>query len=104
MMDIEVIKAKVRANQYVYSHHGEIERVADDLTFAQVEESLLNGEILDQYPDTGRGESCLIVGFAGKTPIHTVCGWRGDKVAIVTVYIPRPPKWIDPWTRGRKKG
>lgn len=99
-MDLEEIKARVRANQYAYSLHAEIERKAEGLTFAQVEEALLNGEILEQYPDTGRGESCLIVGFAGDTPIHIVCGWRGDRVALITVYVPRPPKFIDPWTRG----
>lgn len=101
-MDIEKIKTKVRANLYVYTHHAEIERKADELTHSQVEEALLNGEILEQYPDTGRGESCLIVGFAEDVPIHVVCGWRGEKVALVTVYIPRPPKFIDPWTRGEK--
>ena len=101
-MDIEEIKAKVCANQYVYTHHAEIERRADELTFTQVEEALLSGEILEQYPDTGRGESCLIVGFAGNVPIHVVCGWRGEKVAIITVYIPNLPKFIDPWTRGEK--
>ena len=86
-MDIEEIKAKVRANRYVYTHHAEIERRADELTFAQVEVSLLNGEILEQYPDTGRGESCLVVGFAEDLPIH-VCSWRGETVALITVYIP----------------
>ena len=99
-MDIEEIKAKVLANEYVYTHHADIERKADELTFAQVEEALLNGEILEQYPDTGRGESCLIVGFAKDVPIHAVCGWRGEKMALITVYIPRPPKFVDPWTRG----
>jgi hypothetical protein len=99
-MDIEEVKARVRANQYVYSYHAEIERHADALTFAQVEKAILSGEILEQYPDTGRGESCLIVGFAGSVPIHAVCGWRGDKVALITVYIPRPPHFTDPWTRG----
>ena len=101
-MDVEEIKAKVRANEYVYSLHAEIERGADELTFAQVEEALLSGEILEQYPDTGRGESCLIVGFAGNVPIHVVCGWRGEKVALITVYVPRLPKFVDPWTRGAK--
>lgn len=101
-MDIEEIKVQVRANQYVYSFHAEIERRADELTFAQVEEALLNGEILEQYPDTGRGESCLIVGFAGDLPIHAVCGWRREKLALITVYVPRPPKFVDPWTRGGK--
>ena len=101
-MDINGIKAKVHANDYVYSQHAELERRVDDLTFAQIHESLLNGQILEQYPDTGRGESCLVVGFAGELPIHVVCGWRGDKVALITVYVPRPPKFIDPWTRGER--
>ena len=101
-MDIEKIKAKVRANLYVYTLHAEMERKVDGLTYAQIEEALLNGEILEQYPDTGRGESCLVVGFAKDVPIHVVCGWRGEKVALITVYIPRPPKFIDPWTRGEK--
>lgn len=101
-MDIEEIKAKVRTNQYFYSLHADMERQADGLTLAQVEEALLNGKILEQYPDTGRGESCLIVGFAGDEPVHVVCGWRGEKAALVTVYVPRPPKFVDPWTRGEK--
>lgn len=99
-MDIESIKAKVRDDRYVYSHHAEIERRAEALTFAQVEEALLNGQILEQYPDSGRGASCLVVGFAGKMPIHAVCGWRVERVALITVYVPRPPKFTDPWTRG----
>lgn len=99
-MEIEEIQAKVQANLYVYTAHGDIERQADGLTFSQVEEALINGEILEQYPDTGRGESCLVLGYAGENPIHIVCGWRGDRVAIITVYLPSPPNFIDPRTRG----
>lgn len=51
-MNIEEIKVKLRANEYIYSHHAEIERRAEALTFAQVEDALLNGRILEQYPDT----------------------------------------------------
>ncbi len=99
-MDIEEIKAKVRVNKYVYTHHAEIERKVDKLTFVQVEIAILNGKIVEQYDDTGRGESCLVMGFAEDIPIHIVCGWRGEKISIITVYIPRPPKFIDPYTRG----
>ena len=102
LMDIDEIKARIRAGRYVYSQHAEIERRADGLTFAQIEEALLSGEILEQYADTGRGESCLIVGFAGDIPIHSVCGWRGERAALITVYIPRAPKFVDPWTRGER--
>ena len=99
-MDIDEVKSKVKANMYVYTYHAEIERISDDLTFDQIEDALLNGEILEKYDDTGRGESCLIVGFAKNIPIHIVCGWRWEKVVIITVYIPRFPKFVDPWTRG----
>ena len=99
-MDISEIKAKVKALAYVYTQHAELERAADDLTFAQIEEALLDGTILEQYSDTGRGESCLVVGFSETHPIHVVCGWRGEKVAIITVYVPSPPGFVDPWTIG----
>jgi len=101
-MIFEEIKDKIKNNQYVYTLHAEIERKADDLTFYQVEEAILTGEVLENYPDTGRGESCLIIGFSENIPIHAVCGWRGAEIAIITVYIPKPPKFKDPWTRGKK--
>jgi hypothetical protein len=100
-MDIEEIWAKVRSNAYGYTQHAELERAADNLTFSEIEAALLGGAMLEHYPDTGRGESCLIVGFAGKLPIHIVCGWRGDQVVVITVYVPQPPHFVDPWTRGK---
>jgi len=99
-MNIEEIISRVSANQYSYAHHADIKRVTDRPTFAQIEEALLNGEILEEYPDCGRDKSCLIVGFANDEPIHVVCAWRGEKIVLVTVYVPRPPKFVDPWTRG----
>lgn len=103
-MEIEIIREKVKNNEYVYSLHAEIERKADELTFHQIDKALLNCEILEYYPDTGRGESCLVLGFADDIPIHVVCGWRGQQLAIITSYVPKPPKFIDPWTRGKKHG
>ena len=101
-MDINEIKNKILKSGYTFTHHAEIERKADDLAFYQIEEALLDGEILENYPDTGRGESCLVLGFSENIPVHIVCGYRGEKVAVITVYIPGPPKFRDPWTRGKK--
>lgn len=103
MMDIIEIQSAVRAEEYVYSLHADIERRVDGLTLQQIEEAILSSVILEQYPDTGRGESCLLVGFSDGTPVHVVCGWRGKKVVLITVYIPQPPKFVDPWTRGSTK-
>lgn len=101
-MNIDEIKEKVRNSQYEYTLHAEIERKADDLTFYQIEEAILDGDILEQYPDDGRGESCLVFGFSGNIPIHSICGKRGEKITIITVYVPKPPKFTDPWTRSRE--
>jgi hypothetical protein len=101
-MKLDHIKQKVISGAYVYTYHAEIERKADDLAFYQIESSILNGEILEVYPDLGLGESCLVLGFSENIPIHTVLGWRGEKIAIITVYVPKPPKFIDPWTRRKK--
>jgi len=87
-MDIEDIRQCVAKGQHIYSRHAEIERKADKLTFTQIREALLSGEILEQYPDTGRGESCLVVGFAGETPIHIVCGWLSEKVVSLPFMFP----------------
>ena len=72
-----------------------------EMTF-DIESSILNGEILEEYPDLGIGESCLVLGFSENIPIHAVVGWRGEKIAIITVYVPKPPKFIDPRTRRKK--
>ena len=101
MIDIDWIRGKIKQSEYYFSKHGDQARQADNLTIIEVEESLLTGRILEQYPDTGRGESCLVAGFSddGK-PVHVVCGRRGNWLAIVTVYIPTPPKFKSPYERG----
>jgi hypothetical protein len=70
----------------------------------EIEQSVLSRELLEDYPDDPRRHSCLILGFTGADrAIHTVWGLLpDDRVRVITVYIPRPPKWIDPRTRRRR--
>lgn len=101
MFEISWIIEQVRKNKYYFSKHGDQERQNDNLLISEVEEALLSGRIIEQYPNTGRGESCLVVGFTeeGK-PIHVVCGQRGKEMVVITVYIPTPPKFKTPYERG----
>ncbi len=100
-MDIKSIKEKVKSSEYFFSRHGDIERQNDNLSISEVEEAIFNSRVLEQYEDTGRGESCLLVGFTdnGK-PIHIVCGYNENSLVIITVYIPSPPKFKNPYERG----
>lgn len=102
-MEIAAIKKRTKQEQYYFSKHADQERQNENLTVVEIEEALASGRILEQYEDTGRGKSCLVVGFTdtGK-PIYVVCSRRGDWLVIVTVYIPLAPKFKTPWQRGKR--
>jgi hypothetical protein len=95
------IRERVSRDDYEFSIHAEREREDEHILVAELEQCIASGELLEDYPDDPRGHSCLVVGFtqAGRA-IHSVWGLLpDDRVRIITVYIPLPPKWIDPRTR-----
>jgi len=98
----EFIHKEVESQIYIISLHADDERLADGLTIVEVEVALTNCEVIEQYPEDRRGESCLVIGFVGDKPIHFVCGKnRAGHLVLITVYIPSMPKWKDPYTRNR---
>ncbi|PKO22725.1 MAG: hypothetical protein CVU38_07800 [Chloroflexi bacterium HGW-Chloroflexi-1] len=99
--EIEGIKARTRANDFVLSSHADLEAADEEIGIEEIREAILNADMLEHYEDTGRGESCLLLGFVNDRPIHVICGWRHESVLVITVYIPKPPKFINPWTRRR---
>lgn len=101
MFKKEWIVAKLKKEDYYISKHADQEGQNDNLLISEIEEAIESGRILEQYEDTGRGASCLVAGLSksGK-PVHVVCGKRGDRLVIITVYIPCPPKFKTPFERG----
>jgi len=99
----EFIRTEIRNQSYEISIHADDERIADGLTIDDLEVVLSNCQIIEQYPDDPRGESCLAVGYtSAKTPVHVVCGRNpAGHLFLITVYIPSMPKWLDPYTRNR---
>jgi hypothetical protein len=101
-MDIEEIKEKTKLDKYEISFHAEKERYAEDITISDLETAIYNGEILEDYPNDSRGPSCLVLGYSQNQPIHIICGCALMKwIRIITVYIPKLPKWINERTRAK---
>lgn len=100
MITIEWVKKSITNEDYFLSRHADVERKNDNLTLTEIETAMINGLILENYPEDKRGESCLVVGFTdlGK-PIHVVCGKSDNTLIIITVYIPTPPKFKNPYER-----
>ena len=99
-MEIEEIKEKVVYDKYEICFHAEKERYDEDISISDLEAAISSGEILEDYANDPRGPSCLILGYTHNRPIHVVCGYAGMKwIRIITVYIPKLPKWANERTR-----
>ena len=64
---------------------------------------LMNGEIIEQYPDDYPFPSCLLLGYTSTgRPLHIVCGSNGTELWIITAYFPNPANWTDDFRQRRK--
>lgn len=97
-MDILKIIKSLKENKIRISDHADEESQNDNLTFDEIFLSVINGEIIEDYPSDKPYPSCLIYGknFIDE-PIHSVWGYNTDNnwAVLITVYRPDPDRWID---------
>lgn len=97
----QLLERAVREHQLKISLHAAEEALFEEITRLEIQSALLTAELLEDYPDWWLGPSCLIHGVteSGRS-LHLVVSYTGLPVTIITVYEPRPPKWITPTVRG----
>ena len=88
-IDIELIRKLCDSNKIKWTVHC-LERIQErDITIDDVKNCILNGEIIENYPDDFPYPSALIFGLRkNKTVIHVVCGSDQIFLYIITAYIP----------------
>jgi len=59
----------------------------------EIRDAVLYGEIIEEYPEDQRGESCLVFQSEKSRIIHVVCAPKPEYLAIITVYVPSPDQW-----------
>ena len=69
------------------------------ISSSEVERVVLEGEIIEDYPEDVRGPSCLMLGSGGDRPIHVVCSPKDEYLAIITAYVPDPSQWSPDFRR-----
>lgn len=104
-MEIEYIRDRIRNGNYVvsFTHTEKLRR--RKIGLESIEQAIIQGEIIEVYPEDQRGPSCLISGKTSEErPIHVVCGeFQNDALFIITAYEPNPTEWEADW-KTRKKG
>lgn len=98
-MDIQLIQEKLRKGEYHWRQHAIQRSIEREITEEEAVDAILNGEIIEEYPQDKYGPSCLILGKtrAGR-PLHVQCSLP-PTVWIITLYEPDPLEWIDFKTR-----
>jgi hypothetical protein len=97
-MNISDIQTAVTSQQVLITNHADLEAEEDDLQFEEIFASVLNGEIIEHYPDDKPYPSCLILGTtSNEKPIHSVWAYDQNKqiAILITVYCPDPERWIN---------
>lgn len=94
-MTITVIQDKIEQGDHRFSDHAVKRMIERNIDRREVEQAILNGEIIEEYPDDKYSPSCLIYGRTGQgRPLHVQVSLP-PKVVIITVYEPDPVDWVD---------
>jgi hypothetical protein len=91
---------------FIYRAHA-IERIFErDISEDDVEETIKNGKIIEEYLDDKPYPSFLTLGYENrdsKKPLHVVFAKNNDDIIIITAYRPDKSKWINNYQTRIKK-
>ncbi len=88
--DLTLIQQCVRKGQLWFTNHAVKRMLERAISDDEVREVILNGEIIEDYPQDKYGPSCLIYGKTrAMRPLHVQCS-APPRVRVITVYPPNP--------------
>ncbi|HUT55482.1 MAG TPA: DUF4258 domain-containing protein [bacterium] len=100
-MTIKEIQDKIKAGSHRYSDHAVKRMIKRSIEDHEVEQAVLTGEIIEEYPRDKYSPSCLVFGTTDKgRPLHVQVSFP-PQVVIITVYEPDQDEWTDYRVRRR---
>jgi len=105
-MDFIALVKRSAERRVLYSLHAldEMNAEIEIITTAEIRHVILNGAIIEDYPEDKRGHSCLMFAKTEKgRPVHIVCSPKEEYLAIITAYVPSLEKWEPDFKTRRKK-
>lgn len=105
MLDPESIAARLRdqatRDAVRVSVHAHQEMYAENFSYEQVREVLVDPRVVEVYGEHKRGPCCLVCRKSSDGRyLHVVCTTSLSVIVVITVYEPKPPKWTTPFVRG----
>ncbi len=99
-VELKRIRNQASAENVRVTLHAHQEMVEEGITLDDLLDAIESSCILEDYPEHRRGSCCLLCGYTGSArPIHVVCTTGREELIVITVYEPKPPKWVTPTQR-----
>lgn len=85
----------MECNQIFFAGHAVRRMFRRSIKPIEVQEVLLSGEIIEDYPDEQPLPSSLMLGFVENRPLHLVVAIEESTKCcyIITAYVPDPAIW-----------
>ncbi|MCL2513023.1 MAG: DUF4258 domain-containing protein [Oscillospiraceae bacterium] len=95
-INIENIRGKCKNGFLRWTNHAQIRILQRNININDVAYTLINGEIIEQYPNDYPYPSCLVLSSIKKNKyLHVVCGIGDEEIWIITAYYPNPDEWTN---------
>jgi hypothetical protein len=94
-MSIAEMHDKIRKGEYRLSDHAIKRMIQRSIERSEVEQAIMSGEIIEEYPHDKYSPSCLIYGETKESRNLHVQVSLPPKVVIITIYEPDSDEWID---------
>ena len=95
-IEIEYLRTLCNDDNLFLTQHALKRMLERNISYENVKNIILNGEIIEQYPDDYPNPSCLIFGIVDNVRnLHIVIGVCDDKLWVITAYEPTTDKWND---------
>ena len=93
-MTIEEIKERCNDNQIEVTSHLMLRCRQRNITYSEIKQAIINGEVIEEYPYDFPYPSCLIFGITlVNRIIHVVVGMAESKLWLITAYEPDRQLW-----------
>jgi hypothetical protein len=102
-MGIEGLRVKINKREYRFSDHAVKRMIKRSIDRIEIEEAVLSGEVIEEYPDDKYSPSCLIYGRTKTGRNLHIQISLPPLVVVITVYDPDEAEWIDYRIRRKKE-
>lgn len=94
IVNLSEVKSLYQQGNVIWKDHAAKRMKQRGIRVHDVEDCIMTGEIIEQYPQDYPAPSCLILGLSSaEMHLHVVCSVYQNMLCIITAYFPNPDEW-----------